>query len=58
MAAPWGHEEADAEGDGEPVLGEEVLGGGFLERARLVWFNRSIDPDCEDDCDWVRETQV
>lgn len=50
MTAPGRHEEPEGEGNGEPVVGEEVLGCGLADGAGRGGFDEAIDPDGEGDC--------
>jgi len=45
MTTPGGHEEAEGEGNGKPVLWKEVLLGRGKERAWGVGFDEAVDPD-------------
>lgn len=50
MAAPGTGEQAEGEGQSEPVSREEVGRGWLDERTRAFWFNETVDNDDGNDC--------
>lgn len=54
MASPRRHEKAEGERDGQPIVGEEILGRGLAKGAWLLSLDEAIDDDSYRYYDWVR----
>lgn len=49
MTSKWRHQKTEGDGEGEPVLWEEVCRGGLAEGAGCVGLHEAVEDDYADD---------